>query len=139
MCLTNCNALILLTIAVYCQPAMVYLTDIHEATLINAAYNAKLNGSTTDISYATLPQYQDSFERFILEEVRVPHDKGLNNEEAVGSSSLLRVNVLNWMNPASFPSVGQVDVILGSDLVYDTEILAPLAFVVASLLKTGAI
>ena len=41
----NLFFLISLFVAIYCDPSVVYLTDIHDPTLNNAAHNARLNAS----------------------------------------------------------------------------------------------
>ncbi|KAJ1439784.1 putative methyltransferase-domain-containing protein [Ochromonadaceae sp. CCMP2298] len=84
--------------ALACRPKTVYITDIHEPTLRNAAHNVLLN----NCSYAGGAQVQ--------------------------------VSCVNWLDPTSFPPQ-QADVILGSDLVYDADILGCLIPAICAVLS----
>jgi len=53
-----------------------------------------------------------------------------------GGKSIARVTYLNWADKLTYPSEA-VDVIIGSDLVYDTNILRFLVEAISSILVKG--
>lgn len=93
-----------LTSALYCHPKKVYITDIHEPTLRNAAYNVKLNNSET-------------------KEQNLPNELTplLYAQETIDNVEI-NVSNVNWKDIQTFPQE-KADIILGSDLVYDYKIL----------------
>jgi predicted nicotinamide N-methyase len=114
----------------------VYITDIHEPTLANAAYNARLNGARTPTftAHAETPasesapvaQKGSSIPSNVLEEV------------LVADATIVRVSSVSWQDFGSFPEE-KVDVLLGSDLVYDQGILTVLVPAVVGMLKLGKV
>ncbi len=119
--------------AKYCSPRIVYSTDIHSPTLKNAVVNARLNGTSTNkfdvdanIAAISAARQTVSHENCILDEVTVSGASGID--------STLRVSYLSWLDINTFPTE-EVDVVFGSDLVYDINILAPLTFAVSKILK----
>lgn len=60
----------------------------------------------------------------------------LNENEIIQTESSVRVIKLNWLDKNTFPSE-EIDVILGSDLVYERRILVPLTFAITTLLSEG--
>ena len=102
--------------AVYCQAKTVYLSDVNIDALDNAAFNSRLNGN----------QISDELKsENIIEEVIIP----LNN-------TILRVLNINWLDKSTFPNE-LIDVIIGSDLVYESRILSALSFALSNMLAPG--
>ena len=102
-----------------CGARTIYLTDIHESTLRNACYNVHLNnndGQPTAGVTSNRAQY-------IL-------------DEAAGTTCDLNVSRVNWSDVKSYPP-SAADVILGSDLVYDKNILSILVPAIMKMLKLG--
>jgi predicted nicotinamide N-methyase len=119
------------TAARLCRPKAVYITDIHHTTLVNAAHNVRINcaagdestpidaaatGSTTPTGAAAL-NYGDATYK---------HSKS--------SSTFVSCQHVNWKDESTFPPE-PLDVLLGSDLVYDSAILALLVPAVKKMLK----
>jgi hypothetical protein len=140
------------------------LTDIHDPTLNNAAFNARLNAykppSEDEEGGVTVKMTSRADEQFI-EEVTVqstdnaelPMDiehmtidsNSKSHEEAQAQvpqleplvMSTLRVSKVSWSDPATFPP--QSDILIGSDLVYDSKILGLLTQAVNGMLKPGGL
>jgi hypothetical protein len=142
------------------------LTDIHDPTLNNAAFNARLNAfkplSDDEEGGVTVKMTSRADEQYI-EEVAVQstnitelpmdiehmtidsnsklqvqeqaHTNGTQSEPFVMST--LRVSKVSWSDPATFPP--QSDVLIGSDLVYDSKILGLLTQAVNGMLKPGGL
>jgi hypothetical protein len=141
------------------------LTDIHDPTLNNAAFNARLNAfkppSDDEEGSVTVKMTSRADEQYI-EEVTVQstdntelpmdiehmtidsnsksqeqqaHTNGTQSEPVVMST--LRVSKVSWSDPATFPP--QSDVLIGSDLVYDSKILGLLTQAVNGMLKPGGL
>jgi predicted nicotinamide N-methyase len=146
---------------------VVYVTDIHEPTLNNAAFNARLNGTkilstaTSAAAAATVTETATTKPHAFIEEVEIIHNSsssastsasispnitetdgtGTSTAEDSGTkstdtSTILRVSNVSWSDPATFPPE-KVDVLLGSDLVYDSKILGLFAKAVDGLLADG--
>ena len=114
-----------LAAAVYCDCKEVHITDIHEPTLKNAIYNINLNGVAETKAAAETTASASSK----VSEVKVPHSSG-------DTSTLLTVSKVSWSEPETFPS-RKADVLLGSDLVYDSNILGLLTKAVNGMLSDG--
>ena len=104
-----------LSAALYAHPAAVYVTDIHRPTLENAAFNVKLN-----VSSAEATELEAMAEP--MDPVHDVYASTISRQMHNGPPVRVVVRDVNWGNPASFPPE-PVDVILGSDLVYDENIL----------------
>ena len=113
-----------LAAALYCEPKAVYVTDIHRPTLDNAVHNVLLNRPVVE-GMPPAPPVEGAMDvdvdgdDFTLLDTTYP---------AVGCSGAdVRVVVrdVNWANAATYPAE-QVDVMVGSDLVYDKDILGVL-------------
>ena len=145
-----------LAAAVYCSPSSVYLTDIHDPTLKNSAYNARLNGTSTaaSTSASTTATATASASAFI-EQVTVDVAPTPSVTDAVGklsiqgetvfrkpsdgtSSAKLYVSKVSWSESETFPSE-KADVLLGSDLVYDSKILTLLTKAVDGMLAPDGV
>ena len=145
-----------------------YSTDIHDPTLSNAAYNARLNIFTQhteeDDGEMKIKMTSKIDEKYI-EEVTILNintentANSENSESAQGmdieidklnisntvfnspkdlsttSSSILRVAKVSWSDANTFPP--QADVLIGSDLVYDSKILSLLTKAVDGMLISG--
>jgi predicted nicotinamide N-methyase len=149
-------------VAIYCGPKEVYLTDIHDPTLNNAAFNARLNAfkspSEDEEGDVTVKMTSRADELFIEEvtiqstdnavlPMDIEHMTISSNSELEGHThahtphskpsvmSTLRVSKVSWSDPATFPP--QSDVLIGSDLVYDSKILGLLTQAVNGMLKPG--
>lgn len=133
------------------SPARVYITDIHHSTLVNAAYNARLNtkegvrgGKSIDggpkhaygeVVYENPPPAKVSGS---------PTDEGGAMDQEPPASATLEIEArtattvtcafLNWQDESTYPSE-QMDVLVGSDLVYESKILKILVPAVKRLLK----
>lgn len=97
--------------ATYCTPKSVYITDINEASLSNALYNANLNGV---------------------------HKTSISDEPSdhpIGVAEICRVN---WLDPTTFPPE-KADIILGSDLVYDSKIISILIPAIMAMLSENGV
>ena len=101
--------------AVYCKPKKMYLTDIHEPTLANLKYNAIKNNFKE-------AENVSSDEKSVFR---------MDSDETV-----VEVLNVNWKDPSSYPS-DSIDVILGSDLVYDSAILRMLVPALETMLSKG--
>lgn len=110
-----------LAAARYASPKSVYLTDIHAPTLQNTIYNAHLNAP------APAPTSFDVD----------PSRWGVLDQTTVLSSSSAPVAVytcrVSWTDPSTYPAE-KAEVLLGSDLVYDSGILAALTQAVSGML-----
>jgi len=103
--------------AVACRPQVVYVTDIHEPTLLNAAHNVQLNA----VSVAEdLPA--NYFQSSLL------------THPATNTTTAIKVLNMNWVDTATYPPE-RVDLLLGSDLVYDASILTVLVPAICSTLS----
>ena len=118
-----------LSAARYCDPSpsAVYLTDIHEPTLLNAAHNAFTN-SPTFTSASSTPSLPPTT-------VFASASFSCGVASVTGASVPVTVQRVSWTDPNSFPP--PADVLLGSDLVYDTAILGALKQAVAGMLAPG--
>lgn len=179
-------------IALYCGPSEVYLTDIHDPTLSNAAYNARLNAykdpseDNIDDGNITIKMTSKADEKFIeevsilsavcgvygdtsdvsmcqmdVENMNISNDtsttpaslsatkysthtthNGTENVNLISQNavenpvlSTLRVSKVSWSDSSTFPP--PADVLIGSDLVYDSKILTLLTQAVGGMLKSG--
>ena len=153
-----------------------YLTDIHDPTLSNAAHNARLNSykpskqgegggegqgdgdEEGEEGNITIKMSSREHEKY-LEEVEVStighcdvstmdmQHMHITSDEAFAQlttpthtaltelTSTLRVAKVSWSDPATFPP--KADVLIGSDLVYDSKILTLLTQAVDGMLKSG--
>lgn len=116
-----------------------FLTDIHDPAMDNAVQNLALN-----FRMDSTPS----------------EDKNLIGKASFGgdSDSTISVRRVNWCDESTYPTISgddfsdktdsansksatvqenQVDVILGSDLVYDSAILKVLVPTIFKMLKTG--
>jgi len=101
------------------RPEIVYITDIHEPTLKNAEYNVKLNNIDID--------HCDDRRRKVDE-----HDDVLMSDDDRNTTT--KVIRMDWTTITSYPCE-KVDLLLGSDLVYDINILAILVPTICYLLN----
>lgn len=99
------------------QPSKVYLTDIHEPALDNARYNLDINS-------------HDSNNNMIQSAIEL--DSNDNDENNIKYIPMSIMNV-NWINTDSYPTE-QADILIGSDLVYDENVLSFLVPAVDNLL-----
>lgn len=133
--------------ALHAQPRKMYITDIHQRTLVNAAYNIVLNRNQ-DTSHTSLPSLS-TMERAkatigasddnVKDDDSFDYASLIDNEEVtvvLGEHCETSVRNVNWLNTETFPPE-KADVILGSDLVYDSGILAILSTAVDALLNAG--
>jgi hypothetical protein len=102
--------------ALACRPKTVYVTDIHEPTLHNAAHNVLLNATGTSTAGSA------------------GEASGCYADCTYAGGAQVQVSYVNWLDPASFPPQ-QADVILGSDLVYDADILGCLIPAICAVLS----
>jgi ribosomal protein L11 methylase PrmA len=104
--------------AAYCAPRAVYVTDINEASLDNAKYNVSLNG---------------------LQKPSSTEEPAAATGDAKQAAGVVDVCNVNWLDPTSFPPE-QADIILGSDLVYDSKIINILIPAICAMLSpTGVL
>ncbi len=97
------------------EPSRVYLTDIHEPALDNARYNLKINSHSSNDSMIQTAIGLD------------------NNDIKLIPMSIMNVN---WINFDSFPEE-QAEILIGSDLVYDENVLSFLIPAVDKLLASN--
>jgi predicted nicotinamide N-methyase len=101
----------------YCSPNRVYITDIHEPTLDNAKHNIIINTAR-----------QQSLTPGINDFIRINPSNGVE--------TMISLRNINWKNIAiNFQEEDKVDILLGSDLVYDINILSILVPAIPQLLK----
>ena len=105
--------------AYYGAPSTVYITDIHEPTLRNAVHNIDLN---KDFGNVTLGSEGANRGQCCISGVSQPTSVFIRN--------------VSWTEKASFPPE-EADVLIGSDLVYDSNILGVLCPAVHAMLKNG--
>jgi predicted nicotinamide N-methyase len=110
-----------LATATYCGAKSVYITDIHDPTLANAAFNLTLNGVLPKT-----PTDEKAIKEVVISVVQ-------SDQEC---STLTKVLKVNWKDPCTFPSE-KADVLLGSDLVYDVKILDLLVPAIKEMLTAG--
>lgn len=103
----------------YCSPLSVRLTDIHEPSIANCIYNLDQNFGGEKKQGVSTQSVFTSTE---------------NNSDQAPQMSCLNVS---WSDASSYPTEPPCDVILGADLVYDTEILTYLIPAVVGILKPG--
>ena len=145
----------------FIHSSSVYLTDIHEPTLKNAAYNARLNGSPIPQPAPTtqkIDQSSPSTPPFI-ECVHINNNHQNNNHSIPGTvfktpmdgnastanttitespPTTLYVSKVSWSEPSTFPPT-RVDILIGSDLVYDAAILTLLTQAVDGMLAPDGV
>lgn len=126
-----------LAAALYCDPNTVYISDINDNALKNALYNAKLNQiNKCDVINAIDAVDIGSIQ---LEMKNSPECVNNNSNDeyitlkSINTESRVKIIKLNWFDQSTFPKE-PIDVILGSDLVYDHKILSALTFAVSTLL-----
>lgn len=107
--------------AAYCDPSRVYITDIHPPALDNAIFNLENNG------FKALPQ------PLIEDTTSTGHMKSF-----ASSSCRAHVMTVNWAEASTFPQE-QADIVLGSDLVYDSAALKVFVSAVDGILKSGGL
>lgn len=96
----------------------VYITDIHTNSIDNCRHNVLLNGYTETGSAPAALQH-------------LPPTTTYTRDD-----SSVVVQYMGWNEPATYPTVHkQVDVIIGSDLVYEIRILDYLIPTIRALLK----
>ena len=121
----SCTMLMRFIVAKYCGPRVVYLTDINEESLSNARSNAALNGFSSDVVSEPMAALQ-------VAGASEPSVTG----DAPRSQTVVHVDKVNWSDKTTFPAE-TVDIILGSDLVYDARILSILVPTIATTLALG--
>lgn len=112
-----------LAAAVHGQAKAVYLTDIHEPTLQNALHNVTLNSANAN----SADRNAAAAESVVLGQATV-------RTTAPDTTSEVIVQCVNWLDRATFPPQ-QAEVLLGSDLVYDSAILDILVPAIEQLLS----
>ena len=105
--------------AVYCDPNRVYITDIHPPALDNALFNLENNGFQP-FPQALVAETTNAFEM----------------KSFASTSCRAHVKAVNWADRETFPPE-EVDIILGSDLIYDSAALAVFVSAVDGMLKSG--
>lgn len=105
-----------------------YITDIHEPTIANSLFNAKLN--------ATANPHAETSAAVAAEDDGVVEYLHPASESSPASSTAVRVLNVNWKDASTFPAE-RADVLLGSDLVYDSSILAILVPAVDRMMTQG--
>ena len=106
----------------------VYITDIHPASIDNCKHNLRINGYQ-EAQSVPQPGNPDLPESATYVRQHPGHS---------GRSSTVVVQYMAWGEPATYPALHpQVDVILGSDLVYEIRILGYLIPTLLQLLKIG--
>lgn len=144
------------TSAACCAPrGTVYITDVHGPTLVNAAFNARCNfpapgaadriaadGSSNDRSRELMQEYEAKYCRVICHRSESADATAMTATQAATAADAdrndctVKVAAMNWFDVTSFPPE-QVDILIGSDLVYDQNILAALIPAVSALLSAG--
>lgn len=131
--------------AVACKPKVVYVTDIHEPTLLNSAFNVELNAGTPAPFFSSWTLCVcDAHCCSVDNPTAVALDEELGENyyqsslitHSASSCTALKVLKMNWVDEASFPPE-KVDLLLGSDLVYDASILAVLIPAICAVLSAG--
>lgn len=121
-----------LAAAKYCNPKAVHLTDIHTPTLRNTVYNMQLNSIDANAPCDHMPESV-----FSLSQPFGPAGAVHAQIQSTDSAVPVSVSRVSWTDPLTYTE--QADVLLGSDLVYDSNILAALTQAVAGLLSaTGS-
>ena len=126
-----------LAVAVYCDAKSVYITDIHEPTLRNAVHNVRINArkggqegkkeGEEGEEKALLIEKQP----FAAEEKEQGKDEEGGTQTQLGSAvigggvggTVAAVSNVSWTEEGTYPKE-PVDVVLGSDLVYDAALPA---------------
>jgi predicted nicotinamide N-methyase len=171
-----------LAAAVCCGPKSVYVTDIHDPTLNNAAFNARLNAAGTTKCEGKVSASEGEgdqmnvesqegnllFEDVVVDSAALAgassssditgqlNSVTLNDgsttvfQTATASASAsatstsspvktqLKVAKVSWSDPATFPPE-KADVLIGSDLVYESRILTLLTAAVDGMLAQGKV
>ena len=104
---------ILILLARYCEAKRVYLTDIHQPTIDNLQFNLELNNMSTSSS----------------SDLSISESLSPTEPSVIGQ-------LVNWCDPSTYPPE-PVDVLIGSDLVYDVNILKILVPAVSVMLCEG--
>jgi predicted nicotinamide N-methyase len=119
--------------ALYCKPAKVFVTDIHAPTLVNAQHNV-------DINRKALSSSSSNSSRAISEKGSTVEDNQIQlqivEQEKEDDVTEIHCVSLNWKN-LKCPEGMKADILLGSDLVYDTKILAMLVPAIKEMLHQG--
>jgi predicted nicotinamide N-methyase len=118
-----------------------YLTDIHEPTLENLRYNVTANGlnlvDEDEAGNAAAEEAARAIGEATVFRAPAPAPVGSPAEGEEQGEVAVVVKCVNWQDPASYPSE-PADVVIGSDLVYDDNILTMLVPALARILKEGA-
>lgn len=143
-----------LAAAVYTNASTVYLTDVNDASLLNANFNVELNalqGTKYSVEHETATTMQAVTESVDAMDISkgTKHSGSCFNIDNVNISGLadvtegesrviakVHVVKLAWQDLSTYPSE-PIDVLLGSDLVYDSNILRVLVPAVQRLIKPG--
>jgi predicted nicotinamide N-methyase len=125
-----------LSAAVYGGARSVYLTDIHEPSLSNAVFNARLNLNSEGDNHVFKLPLKDPSSPFIDEVFFLcsKFEDSLNIQSE--KTNVVRTANVSWQDKSSYPPEA-ADVILGSDLVYDSNILSLLVPAISGMLLTG--
>lgn len=99
-------------------PSTVYITDIHSNSIENCRHNVLLNGYTETSSVPAPVANLPATTTYTLD------------------NSSVVVQYMGWNEPATYPTAHrQMDIIIGSDLVYEIRILDYLIPTIRALLK----
>ena len=113
------------------QPDVVYITDIHKPTLKNAEYNVQLNeGALVCEDSNKILEQRDDTDVIMSDDDYSDNRNTTNNKTSTTTTHVIR---MDWTTIASYPCE-KVDLLLGSDLVYDINILSILVPTICYLL-----
>ena len=112
------------------RPDVVYITDIHEPTLKNAEYNVQLNEGALVCEDSNKIVEQHDNTDVIMSDDYSDNRNATNNKTSTTTTHVIR---MDWTTIASY-TCEKVDLLLGSDLVYDINILSILVPTICYLL-----
>jgi predicted nicotinamide N-methyase len=112
------------------RPDVVYITDIHEPTLKNAECNVQLNEGAFVCEDSNKIVEQHDNTDVIMSDDYSDNRNATNNKTSTTTIHVIR---MDWTTIASYPCE-KVDLLLGSDLVYDINILSILVPTICYLL-----
>eukprot|EP01038_Epipyxis_sp_PR26KG_P015858 gene15858-21491_t len=127
-----------ITTALHCNPSTVYLTDIHESTLQNAVFNVNLNQRNDKTSQIS-NKNNDNKNVYLSTIYDYSSNEEIINERTnIARQTNVEVLKVNWQDSSTFPPL-PADIILGSDLIYDSSILSIFVPAVNLMLNPGGV
>lgn len=123
-----------LATALYTNPEAVYISDIHDPTLDNSAFNLELNGEETQREKKIINDDNNDNDINNNGEEKEEEDVVIKEVLIGNNKTYTQIRKINWNDKNTYPKE-PLDIIIGSDLIYDKNILKYLVPALLAMLK----